>query len=160
MNKEFTVTMSPFFKWTTVILISFLLLIGLSLIYNEKSLFPKLIYWGIVTPVLVGCYLFSINKIKIDLNNIYFCTKIKTFVIPINEIKSISRKSQNNLMIIGARGVYGLIGISMDNYRCNIKDRTKLVAIELENVKYLISCDEPDEFIHTIKTLKDDQKTS
>lgn len=37
MNKEFTVTMSPFFKWTTVILISFLLLIGLSLIYNEKK---------------------------------------------------------------------------------------------------------------------------
>ena len=43
MNKEFTVSMSPFFKITTVILIILLILIGLSLSYNEKSLFTNLI---------------------------------------------------------------------------------------------------------------------
>ncbi|MEG0983428.1 PH domain-containing protein, partial [Algoriella sp.] len=80
----------------------------------------------------------------------------KTITIPVNKIQNISKKSQNNLMIIGARGIYGLIGISMDNYRCNIKDRSKLVAIELNNVKYLISCDNPNEFINTIKSLKHD----
>ena len=63
-------------------------------------------------------------------------------------------------MIIGARGIYGLIGVSMDNYKCNIKDRTKLIAIELKNVKYLISCDHPNEFINTINTIKNDKKAS
>ena len=125
--------------------------------YNEPNLNTTLIiYWGTVISVIVGCYLFSLNKVKVDLNNIYIVSKIKTTTIPINKIKSISRKSQNNLMIVGARGIYGLIGISMDNYRCNIKDRTKLVAIELENAKYLISCDEPNELINTINTLKND----
>ena len=125
--------------------------------YNEPNLNRTLlIYWGTVISVIVACYLFSLNKIKVDLNNIYIVSKIKTTTIPINKIKSISRKSQNNLMIIGARGIYGLIGISMDNYRCNIKDRTKLVAIELENAKYLISCNEPNELINTINTLKND----
>ena len=156
MNKEFTVSMSPFFKITTVILIILLILIGLSLSYNEKSLFTNLIYWGTVLPIILGCYLLSLNKIKVDFNFIYLISKIKTITIPVNKIQNISKKSQNNLMIIGARGIYGLIGISMDNYRCNIKDRSKLVAIELNNVKYLISCDNPNEFINTIKSLKHD----
>ncbi|MGV0980385.1 PH domain-containing protein [Empedobacter falsenii] len=160
MNKEFSVSMSPFFKVTTYILIVFLILIGLSVTYNEKSFNPTLLlYWGIVIPIIIGCYLFSLNKIKVDLNNIYLISKIKTITIPINEVKTISRKSQNNLIIIGARGIYGLMGISMDNYRCNIRNRTKLVAIELENVKYLVSCDEPDEFVNTINTLKNDKET-
>lgn len=154
MNKEFSVSMSPFFKTTTLLLITLLLLVGLTMTYNQPSFIQNLIYWGTIIPIIIGCYLFSLNKIKVDLNNIYIISKIRTTVIPINEIKSISRKSQNNLMIIGARGIYGLIGISMDSYRCNIKDRTKLVAIELENVKYLISCDDPNDFINTINSLK------
>ena len=157
MNKEFLVSMSLFFKITTILLIFLLISVGLYITYNEPNLNTTLlIYWGTVISVIVGCYLFSLNKVKVDLNNIYIVSKIKTTTIPINEIKSISRKSQNNLMIVGARGIYGLIGISMDNYRCNIKDRTKLVAIELENAKYLISCDEPNELINTINTLKND----
>ena len=157
MNKEFLVSMSLFFKITTILLIFLLISVGLYMTYNEPNLNTTLlIYWGTVISVIVGCYLFSLNKIKVDLNNIYIVSKIKTTTIPINKIKSISRKSQNNLMIVGARGIYGLIGISMDNYRCNIKYRTKLVAIELENVKYLISCDEPNELINTINTLKND----
>ncbi len=161
MNKEFTVSMSLFFKVTTVILVVFLVLIGLLVSYNEGNLNPTLfLYWGIVIPIIIGCYLFSLNKIKVDLNNIYLQSKIKTIVIPINQIENISRKSQNNLMIIGARGIYGLIGVSMDNYKCNIKDRTKLIAIELKNVKYLISCDHPNEFINTINTIKNDKKAS
>ena len=161
MNKEFTVSMSLFFKVTTVILVVFLVLIGLLVTYNEGNLNPTLfLYWGIVIPIIIGCYLFSLNKIKVDLNNIYLQSKIKTIVIPINQVENISRKSQNNLMIIGARGIYGLIGVSMDNYKCNIKDRTKLIAIELKNVKYLISCDHPNEFINTINTIKNDKKAS
>ena len=161
MNKEFTVSMSLFFKVTTVILVVFLVLIGLLVTYNEGNLNPTLfLYWGIVIPIIIGCYLFSLNKIKVDLNNIYLQSKIKTIVIPINQIENISRKSQNNLMIIGARGIYGLIGVSMDNYKCNIKDRTKLIAIELKNVNYLISCDHPNEFINTINTIKNDKKAS
>ena len=157
MNKEFLVSMSLFFKITTILLIFLLISVGLYMTYNEPNLNRTLlIYWGTVISVIVGCYLFSLNKVKVDLNNIYIISIIKTTTIPINEIKSISRKSQNNLMIVGARGIYGLIGISMDNYRCNIKDRTKLVAIELENAKYLISCDEPNELINTINTLKND----
>mgnify|MGYP003448833000 CR=1 FL=1 len=155
MNKEFTVSMSLFFKVTTSILIVFLLLIGISLTYNKpEELLSITIYWGTVIPILIGCYLFTLNKIKVDLNNIYLITRIKTITIPLNEIKTINRKSQNNLIIFGARGIYGLIGLSMDNYRCNIKDRTKLIAIELDHVKYLISCDQPDELINTINTLK------
>ena len=157
MNKEFLVSMSLFFKITTILLIFLLISVGLYMTYNEPNLNRTLlIYWGTVISVIVGCYLFSLNKVKVDLNNIYIVSKINTTTIPINKIKSISRKSQNNLMIIGARGIYGLIGISMDNYRCNIKDRTKLVAIERENAKYLISCDEPNELINTINTLKND----
>ncbi|SFM66271.1 PH domain-containing protein [Algoriella xinjiangensis] len=157
MNKEFLVSMSLFFKITTILLIFLLISVGLYMTYNEPNLNRTLlIYWGTVISVIVGCYLFSLNKVKVDLNNIYIVSKINTTTIPINKIKSISRKSQNNLMIIGARGIYGLIGISMDNYRCNIKDRTKLVAIELENAKYLISCNEPNELINTINTLKND----
>lgn len=157
MNKEFLVSMSLFFKITTILLIFLLISVGLYMTYNEPNLNRTLlIYWGTVISVIVGCYLFSLNKVKVDLNNIYIVSKINTTTIPINKIKSISRKSQNNLMIVGARGIYGLIGISMDNYRCNIKDRTKLVAIELENAKYLISCNEPNELINTINTLKND----
>lgn len=157
MNKEFLVSMSLFFKITTILLIFLLISVGLYITYNEPNLNTTLlIYWGTVISVILGCYLFSLNKIKVDLNNIYLVSKIKTTTIPIYNIKSISRKSQNNLMIVGARGIYGLIGISMDNYRCNIKDRTKLVAIELENAKYMISCDEPNELINTINTLKND----
>lgn len=157
MNKEFLVSMSLFFKITTILLIFLLISVGLYMTFNQPNLNTTLlIYWGTVISVIVGCYLFSLNKVKVDLNNIYIVSKINTTTIPINKIKSISRKSQNNLMIIGARGIYGLIGISMDNYRCNIKDRTKLVAIELENAKYLISCNEPNELINTINTLKND----
>lgn len=157
MNKEFLVSMSLFFKITTILLIFLLISVGLYMTYNEPNLNRTLlIYWGTVISVIVGCYLFSLNKVKVDLNNIYIISIIKTTTIPINKIKSISRKSQNNLMIVGARGIYGLIGISMDNYRCNIKDRTKLIAIELENAKYMISYDEPNELINTINTLKND----
>lgn len=158
MNKEFSVSMSLFFKVTTAILIVLLILIG-GILFKETEIYVAVIYAIIIYPLFAYYYLISLNKIKVDLNNIYLISKVKTSIIPINEVKIIKRKSQNNLMIIGARGVYGLIGRSMDNYRCNIKNRTKLVAIELENVKYLVSCDQPDEFVNTINTLKNDKET-
>jgi len=158
MNKEFSVSMSLFFKVTTAILIVLLILIG-GILFKETEVYVAVIYAIIIYPLFAYYYLISLNKIKVDLNNIYLISKIKTITIPINEIKIITRKSQNNLIIVGCRGFMGLIGRSMDNYRCNIKDRTKLVAIELENVKYLVSCDEPDEFVNTINTLKNDKKT-
>ncbi|WP_291078385.1 MULTISPECIES: PH domain-containing protein [unclassified Empedobacter] len=158
MNKEFSVSMSPFFKVTTAILIVLLILIG-GVLFKETEVYVAVIYAIIIYPLFAYYYLISLNKIKVDLNNIYFISKIKTNIIPINEIKIIKRKSQNNLIIVGCRGFMGLIGRSMDNYRCNIKNRTKLVAIELENVKYLVSCDQPDEFVNTINTLKNDKET-
>lgn len=158
MNKEFSVSMSLFFKVTTAILIVLLILIG-GILFKETEVYVAVIYAIIIYPLFAYYFLISLNKIKVDLNNIYLISKVKTSIIPINEVKIIKRKSQNNLMIIGARGVYGLIGRSMDNYRCNIKNRTKLVAIELENVKYLVSCDQPDEFVNTINTLKNDKET-
>lgn len=158
MNKEFSVSMSLFFKVTTAILIVLLILIG-GILFKETEIYVAVIYAIIIYPLFAYYFLISLNKIKVDLNNIYLISKVKTSIIPINEVKIITRKSQNNLMIIGARGVYGLIGRSMDNYRCNIKNRTKLVAIELENVKYLVSCDQPDEFVNTINTLKNDKET-
>lgn len=158
MNKEFSVSMSPFFKVTTTILIVLLILIG-GVLFKETEVYVALIYAIIIYPLFAYYYLISLNKIKVDLNNIYLISKVKTSIIPINEVKIITRKSQNNLIIVGCRGFMGLIGRSMDNYRCNIKNRTKLVAIELENVKYLVSCDEPDEFVNTINTLKNDKET-
>lgn len=158
MNKEFSVSISPFFKVTTTILIILLILIG-GILFKETEVYVAVIYTIIIYPLFAYYYLISLNKIKVDLNNIYLISKVKTNTIPINEVKIITRKSQNNLIIVGCRGFMGLIGRSMDNYRCNIKDRTKLVAIELENVKYLVSCDEPDEFVNTINTLKNDKKT-
>ena len=158
MNKEFSVSMSPFFKVTTTILIVLLILIG-GILFKETEVYVAVIYAIIIYPLFAYYYLISLNKIKVDLNNIYFISKIKTNIIPINEVKIITRKSQNNLIIVGCRGFMGLIGRSMDNYRCNIKNRTKLVAIELENVKYLVSCDKPDEFVNTINTLKNDKET-
>lgn len=158
MNKEFSVSMSPFFKVTTTILIVLLILIG-GVLFKETEVYVALIYAIIIYPLFAYYYLISLNKIKVDLNNIYLISKVKTSIIPINEVKIITRKSQNNLIIVGCRGFMGLIGRSMDNYRCNIKNRTKLVAIELENVKYLVSCDQPDEFVNTINTLKNDKET-
>ncbi|MDM1550429.1 PH domain-containing protein [Empedobacter falsenii] len=158
MNKEFSVSMSPFFKVTTAILIVLLILIG-GILFKETEVYVAVIYTIIIYPLFAYYYLISLNKIKVDLNNIYLVSKVKTNTIPINEVKIITRKSQNNLIIVGCRGFMGLIGRSMDNYRCNIKNRTKLVAIELENVKYLVSCDEPDEFVNTINTLKNDKET-
>ena len=158
MNKEFSVSMSLFFKVTTAILIVLLILIG-GILFKETEVYVAVIYAIIIYPLFAYYYLISLNKIKVDLNNIYFISKIKTNIIPINEVKIITRKSQNNLIIVGCRGFMGLIGRSMDNYRCNIKNRTKLVAIELENVKYLVSCDQPDEFVNTINTLKNDKET-
>ncbi len=158
MNKEFSVSMSLFFKVTTAILIVLLILIG-GILFKETEVYVAVIYAIIIYPLFAYYYLISLNKIKVDLNNIYFISKIKTNIIPINEVKIITRKSQNNLIIVGCRGFMGLIGRSMDNYRCNIKNRTKLVAIELENVKYLVSCDKPDEFVNTINTLKNDKET-
>ncbi|MGV0940888.1 PH domain-containing protein [Empedobacter sp. ULE_I140] len=158
MNKEFSVSMSLFFKVTTAILIVLLILIG-GILFKETEVYVAVIYAIIIYPLFAYYYLISLNKIKVDLNNIYLISKIKTNIIPINEVKVITRKSQNNLIIVGCRGFIGLIGRSMDNYRCNIKNRTKLVAIELENVKYLVSCDQPDEFVNTINTLKNDKKT-
>ncbi|MGV0919098.1 PH domain-containing protein [Empedobacter falsenii] len=158
MNREFSVSMSPFFKVTTAILIVLLILIG-GILFKETEVYVAVIYAIIIYPLFAYYYLISLNKIKVDLNNIYLISKIKTITIPINEVKIITRKSQNNLIIVGCRGFMGLIGRSMDNYRCNIKNRTKLVAIELENVKYLVSCDEPDEFVNTINTLKNDKET-
>jgi len=158
MNKEFSVSMSLFFKVTTAILIVLLILIG-GILFKETEVYVAVIYAIIIYPLFAYYFLISLNKIKVDLNNIYLISKVKTSIIPINEVKIITRKSQNNLMIIGARGIYGLIGRSMDNYRCNIKNRTKLVAIELENVKYLVSCDQSDEFVNTINTLKNDKET-
>ena len=158
MNKEFSVSMSPFFKVTTTILIVLLILIG-GILFKETEVYVAVIYTIIIYPLFAYYYLISLNKIKVDLNNIYLISKIKTSTIPINEVKIITRKSQNNLIIVGCRGFMGLIGRSMDNYRCNIKNRTKLVAIELENVKYLVSCDKPDEFVNTINTLKNDKET-
>lgn len=158
MNKELSVSMSLFFKVTTAILIVLLILIG-GILFKETEVYVAVIYAIIIYPLFAYYYLISLNKIKVDLNNIYLISKIKTITIPINEIKIITRKSQNNLIIVGCRGFMGLIGRSMDNYRCNIKNRTKLVAIELENVKYLVSCDQSDEFVNTINTLKNDKKT-
>ena len=158
MNKEFSVSMSLFFKVTTAILIVLLILIG-GILFKETEVYVAVIYAIIIYPLFAYYYLISLNKIKVDLNNIYLISKIKTITIPISEVKIISRKSQNNLIIVGCRGFMGLIGRSMDNYRCNIKNRTKLVAIELENVKYLVSCDQPDEFVNTINTLKNDKET-
>ena len=157
MNKEFSVSMSLFFKVTTAILIVLLILIG-GILFKETEVYVAVIYAIIIYPLFAYYYLISLNKIKVDLNNIYLISKIKTITIPINEIKIITRKSQNNLIIVGCRGFMGLIGRSMDNYRCNIKNRTKLVAIELENVKYLVSCNQSDEFVNTINTLKNDKK--
>ena len=158
MNKEFSASMSLFFKVTNTILIILIILIG-GILFKETEVYVAVIYTIIIYPLFAYYYLISLNKIKVDLNNIYLISKIKTSIIPINEVKIITRKSQNNLIIVGCRGFMGLIGRSMDNYRCNIKNRTKLVAIELENVKYLVSCDKPDEFVNTINTLKNDKET-
>jgi hypothetical protein len=159
MNKEFNVTMSTFFKVTTIACI--LLLIGVGFVlFNESETYVAIIYAIIIYPLFIYYYLISLNKIKVDLNNIYLISKIKTTIIPINEINLISKKSQNYLMVIGCRGFMGLIGRSVDDYRCNIKNKSKMIAIELEHKKYLISCNEPQDFINTINQIKNAEKTT
>ncbi len=106
MNKEFSVSMSLFFKVTTAILIVLLILIG-GILFKETEVYVAVIYAIIIYPLFAYYFLISLNKIKVDLNNIYLISKVKTSIIPINEVKIITRKSQNNLMIIGARGIYG-----------------------------------------------------
>ncbi|WP_313384319.1 PH domain-containing protein [Chishuiella sp.] len=159
MNKEFSVSLSKFQLFTTISLITLLLLIGNVIIIQQEEKYPGYIYNAIVITIIISCYLVSLSVIKVDQNNIYLVTKIKTFTIPINEIESVSKKSQQNIFpIFGWRWIFGLIGYTMDGYYCNIKDTKKLIGIQLANKKYLISCDQPEEFIHLINTIKNDKK--
>ena len=71
MNKEFSASMSLFFKVTTTILIILIILIG-GILFKETEVYVAVIYAIIIYPLFAYYYLISLNKIKVDLNNIYF----------------------------------------------------------------------------------------
>lgn len=73
----------------------------------------------------------NMGKIQIDFEDIQKVIKLKYADIPMN---------------IGSKGFFGFIGKTMDGSRSFVKNRKQMVQIITTDEKYLISCDNRDEF--------------
>lgn len=54
-------------------------------------------------------------------------------------------------MTFGSKGVFGFIGITMDGSYSFVKDRNKAILLQTNTKKFLVSCDDPDDFIATFR---------
>lgn len=77
----------------------------------------------------------NLGRIQIDFSDIHKVVKLKYADIP---------------MTIGSKGFFGFIGQTMDGSRSFVKNRKQMVQIITNGKKYLISCDNREDFIEEI----------
>lgn len=133
-----------------------ILIIGMiSFTFNKNGFFLSLI--TIIVIILTVLY-FYVNSLKCIILNVDQLIIKKNFgqkAINLNEITSIERLSNSNLtMTFGSKGVFGFVGSTMDNSYSYVKDKTKMVRIATQEKKYIISCDNPDGLVESIKKNK------
>lgn len=106
---------------------------------------------------IVVAYALQIDHIALTDTELTIKRKIGKTVISRSDIIDVKRKesARRDMRVFGIRGLFGHIGIFnnryMQQYTLYAKDGNKLVAITTQAKTYVVSCDEPEEFLKEVK---------
>ena len=96
----------------------------------------------------------SLNTINLKNGEIILIKNFGRKSINVIDINYFERLSSSNLfMSSGSSGLFGFIGSTLDFSYSYIKDKSKMVKISTRDKDYIISCDNPDELVASIKEI-------
>lgn len=136
-------------------------LICIGMIYSLMMHFEGLnlfiryfLVWSIILFYII-VYSFSLNHVKITNNHIILSKNIGYIRLSHDEIESISKIKFVNLpTTISSRGVFGYNSQFMDQSLGLINNRKNIIRIECTNKNYIISLNQPLEFIAEFERIK------
>lgn len=140
-------------KIITISTISVLLLLVISVAFIKKEsgpLFGILLAFTIFSAVFYF-YANSLKEVRIIDKRVILKKKLSKIEIEFSEIISIKTIQYCALpMTVGSKGVFGFIGSTMDGSISFVKDRNQMVKLITKSNNYILSCDNPKDFVNTI----------
>lgn len=126
-----------------------------TLALNDKyGIIGGIIISLVILSTLIYFYANSLKKILIGEKHLTLEKNIGKIEIPFSDIIKIEKLDFSNLsMTYGSKGVFGYIGITMDDSISMVNDRKNMVRIITNDKKYTISSERPQELINDIKNV-------
>jgi len=141
------VNLITFFTFILLVFVSFIL------IFVESKLGSAAggIFLAIVLSTTFYFYSQSLIRIQITDKHLILKKNIGRIQIDFSDIeKAVKLKYADIPMTIGSKGFFGFIGQTMDGSGSFVKNRKKMVQIITSDKKYLISCDDREDFMEEI----------
>lgn len=130
------------------------ILIGISLVMSIEN---QGVYYGAgLTVVLlaVAFYFYTQSVVNVTLADdaLVINKKFGHISLPFQSITDVEKLDFHNIVLNGSKGVFGFIGIPMDDSFSYVKDRNKMIKIYTDQKNYLLSCESRDELIAVLKS--------
>lgn len=139
------ITLSTF---TLLVLVAFVLII----VEGRLGSVSGIIFLVVVMGSAFYFYSQSLKELIITDTHLILKKNLSKVVIDFEDIESVVKLKYADIpMVIGSKGVFGLLGKTMDGSTSYVKNRKKMVHIITADKKYLISCDERDAFVEKLK---------
>lgn len=120
-----------------------------------KEEMPLPIYGAIGTIALAGLFLYfklqSLKEVILDDNHLVLQKVLGRIAIDYNTIERVTKAANTGIpMTSGFNSLFGFTGKTMDDSIGMVKDKSKMVYLVTSDKKYLISCDDRDDFINEL----------
>lgn len=108
----------------------------------------------IIIGSLLYYYTISVKEIVMEPDKIILLKGHGFTNINKSEIISVHRVEYSAIVFTnGSRGIFGFIGSTMDGSTSFVKDKTKMISIKISGKKYILSADNPDGLVKSIREL-------
>lgn len=151
--KTYTCSSSKLVKIITTTSFILFVLIAFILIFapGKWSSASGGIFLAVILSTVFYFYTQSLIRIRLDKRFLVLKKNLGSIKLPYEEIdKVVKLKYADIPMTIGSKGFFGFIGQTMDGSRSFVKDRKQMIQIVSGEKKYLISCDQRDDFLQEI----------
>lgn len=151
--KTYTCSSSKLVKIITTTSFVLFVLLAFILIFAPGNLSSASggIFLAVILSTVFYFYTQSLIRIRLDEKFLVLKKNLGSIKLPYEEIdKVVKLKYADIPMTIGSKGFFGFIGQTMDGSRSFVKDRKQMIQIISEEKKYLISCDQRDDFLQEI----------
>lgn len=147
--KVFPSKSSALVKLITFSFVAIVILVSISLVMAIED---KGIYYGAgITVVLfaVAFYFYTQSVVNVTLSDdaLVINKKFGRIALPFQTITAVEKLGFHSLVLNGSKGVFGFIGIPMDDSYSYVKDRNKMIKIYTDQKNYLLSCESRDELM-------------
>lgn len=155
--KFFKCKKSPLVIAVSIVVTLLLLFLGLQSVdyfgtigFLSNNLFQ---FAGLVLAVAVVLIFFILSPVRLNLS----ATGELDLVFPFHK-KHIPLKPETRVQLIhkipvvdfGSRGYFGYLGLGMGGARVWVQDPKKMVAIHTDNQTFVVSCENPEEFVEAV----------